>query len=932
MAAQPSDSRTLVDPSHNLFRMHDRPLDAIFSPKSVAVVGATERQGTVGRTLLWNLISNPFGGTVYPVSISRRSVLGIKAYPSITEIPDDVDLAVIATPAPTVPDIVRECIENGVRGAIIISAGFKEIGEEGRRLETEIREIARKGRLRIIGPNCLGVMRPAAGLNATFANGMARPGSVAFVSQSGALLTAILDWSFRENVGFSSFVSIGSMLDVGWGDLISYLGDDPDTKSILVYMESIGDARAFLSAARHVAREKPIIVIKAGRTEQAAKAAASHTGTLAGSDAVLSAAFRRTGVLRVDTISDLFHMAEVLAKQPRPQGKKLTILTNAGGPGVLATDALIEGGGELTQLSDESIEAFDTFLPAAWSHGNPVDVLGDADQDRYTQALDTAAHDRQSDGLLVILTPQDMTDSSATAEALAAHVKTHGDLRKKPIIASWMGGPSISVGEDVLNRAGIPTFAYPDTAARVFNYMWRYSYNLRAIYETPTMAGQDGSELGRESAEKLIRAARGEGRTLLTEYESKQLLASYGIPTVETRLATTADEAVEEAESIGYPVVLKLHSHTITHKTDVGGVRLNLGGANAVRKAFDEMEARLEEMGRADGFDGVTVQKMARLDGYELIVGSSVDAQFGPVLLFGSGGTLVEVYQDRALALPPLTTTLARRLMEQTKIYKALQGVRGRAPVDLDALEKMLVRFSYLIVEQPMIKEIDINPLLASDEQLLALDARVVLHDTDASEEDLPKLAIRPYPHRYTSQWALKDGSPVTIRPIRPEDEPALAEFHKYLSEESVYLRYANMMKLSSRVAHERLAHLCFIDYDREMALVAEIGGGSDAADGGGDAAAPKIIGVGRLTKIASTNDGEFAILVSDPYQEQGLGSELLKRLVAIGEDEGLSRIVADVLRDNTGMKKVAARLGFEEMRGDDPMDPTLKVVKELDT
>ncbi len=944
---EPADPRTLVDPSHNLFRLHDRPLDAIFSPRSVAVIGATEREGTVGRTLLWNLISNPFGGTVYPVNPKRQNVLGIRAYPSLSEIPEDVDLAVIATPAPTVPGIIRECIEEGVRGAVIISAGFKEIGEEGRRLEEEIRAIAAEGRVRIVGPNCLGVMRPAVGLNATFANGMARPGSVAFVSQSGALLTAILDWSFRENVGFSAFVSVGSMLDVGWGDLIAYLGDDPATKSILVYMESIGDARGFLSAARYVAREKPIIVIKAGRTEQAAKAAASHTGTMAGSDDVLSAAFRRTGVLRVDSIADLFYMAEVLSKQPRPRGKRLTVLTNAGGPGVLATDSLIGGGGELAQLSDEATRELDGFLPPAWSHANPVDVLGDADQDRYIKALDVTGRDEQSDGLLVILTPQDMTEPSATAEAVAGYVTKAGNRLKKPVIASWMGGPSVSVGEDVLNRAGIPTFAYPDTAARVFNYMWRYSYNLRAIYETPVLPELGGAEQARTDAEALIRKARDDGRVLLTEYESKQLLSGYGIPTVDTRLAASASEAVDHAEAIGYPVVLKLHSFTITHKTDVGGVRLNLGSADAVRRAFDEMQTRLDEIGRADGFDGVTVQKMERLDGYELIVGSSVDAQFGPVLLFGSGGTLVEVYQDRALALPPLTTTLARRMMEQTKIYRALQGVRGRASVDLDALEKLLVRFSYLVVEQPMIKEIDVNPLLASDDRLLALDARVVLHDPDVTDESLPKLAIRPYPHRYASEWNLKDGTPVVIRPIRPEDEPALVEFHKSLSEESVYLRYANIMKLDRRVAHERLAHLCFIDYDREMALVAETSGGGGGPDAEGTSgvygasildgtrgadgtSSSRIIGVGRLTKIASTNDGEFAILVSDRYQQQGLGTELLRRLVAIGEDEGLTHIVADVLRDNTGMQHVSERLGFEMVRSDDPMEPILKVVKTL--
>lgn len=920
MAASPP---TTIDPAHNLFRVRDRPLDAIFAPRSIAVVGASESPNSVGRTLLWNLISNPFGGTVYPVNPKRQSVLGIKAYPSITQIPDDVDLAVIATPAYTVPSIISECVEKGVQGAIIISAGFKEIGEAGRALEQEILAEARRGKIRIVGPNCVGVMRPTVGLNATFARGMARQGNVAFVSQSGALLTGILDWSFRENVGFSSFVSVGSMLDVGWGDLITYLGDDPATKSILVYMESIGDARSFLSAARYVAREKPIIVIKAGRTEQAAKAAASHTGTLTGSDEVLSAAFRRTGVLRVDSIADLFYMAEVLAKQPRPEGRRLSILTNAGGPGVLATDSLISGGGELAQLSDGTIEEYNTFLPAAWSRGNPIDILGDADEQRYARALQAAEKDENSDGLLVVLTPQDMTDPSAVAEGLAKYVRGGESSGKKPIIASWMGGSSVAIGESILNQAGIPTFAYPDTAARVFNYMWRYSYNLRAIYETPSLAGLADDPGARRTTSDLVDTARRNRRTLLTEHESKKLLEAYGIPVTASRLATTADEAVAAAEAIGYPVVLKLHSYTITHKTDVGGVRLNLGSEEAVRRAFDEMKAKLAELGKEDGFDGVSVQPMIGRSGYELIVGSSIDAQFGPVLLFGSGGTLVEVYKDRALALPPLTTTLARRMMEQTKIYKALQGVRGREPVDLDALERVLVRFSQLIVEQRMIKEIDVNPLLASEEGIMALDARVVLHEPDTAPEELPRTAIRPYPYRYASSWTAKDGSTYHIRPIRPEDEPALVEFHKSLSEESVYLRYANMMKLSQRVAHERLSHLCFIDYDREMALVAE-------SIGGNGAERPPIVGIGRLTKIGGTNDGEFALIVSDAHQGRGLGTEILQRLVQIGEDEKLDRITADVLRENMGMKLVCEKVGFHPVAGGDPSDPAMKVVREL--
>ncbi|HET9918466.1 MAG TPA: acetate--CoA ligase family protein, partial [Ktedonobacteraceae bacterium] len=561
--------RGSVTPSA-VFRYKQRhPLNAIFAPKSVAVIGATEKAGSVGRTLLWNLISNPFGGTVFPVNRKRSSVLGIKAYPDLAALPEQVDLAVIATPAPTVPGIIAECVDAGVKGAIIISAGFKESGAAGAELEQQILEEARRGKLRIIGPNCLGVMSPLSGLNATFASDMARPGHVGFISQSGALCTAVLDWSLGENVGFSAFVSIGSMMDVGWGDLIDYLGSDSQTTSIVMYMETVGDARSFLSAAREVALTKPIIILKAGRTQEASQAAASHTGTLTGSHAVFEAACRRSGVLPVNHIDDLFSMAEVLAKQPLPQGPRLTILTNAGGPGVLATDALISGGGVLTTLASQTLDALDQILPTHWSRSNPVDILGDADPERYARALEIAAQDSNSDGLLVILTPQAMTDPTLTAE----QVKRYATSTRKPVLASWMGGADVASGTTILNRASIPTFPYPDTAAQVFDYMWEYRFNLDNLYETPQPSLEfDENERDQMLAAKLIDTVRQSGRTILTEVESKQLLAAYGIPTVETRVATSEAEAVKHAEEIGYPVVLKLFSETITHKTDVGGV------------------------------------------------------------------------------------------------------------------------------------------------------------------------------------------------------------------------------------------------------------------------------------------------------------------------------------------------------------------------
>jgi acetyltransferase len=868
----------------------------------VAVIGATERAGSVGRTVLENLLDGRFQGQVFPVNPTHPQVLGRPAYASITAVPEKVDLAVVVTPAATVPDVIGECVDAGARAAVVISAGFKEHGPQGVELERRILQHLRRGHLRLIGPNCVGVMNPLAGLNATFLHQMARPGNVAFLSQSGALLAAILDWSLKELVGFSAFVSTGSMLDVGWGDLIYYFGDDPNTQSILIYMESIGDARSFLSAAREVAFTKPIIVIKSGRTEAASRAAASHTGSLTGSDDVLDAAFRRSGVLRVNSIGDLFNMAEVLSKQPRPRGPRLTILTNAGGPGVLATDALIAAGGELAAVSPPTLHELDQLLPPHWSHANPVDVLGDADSGRYIRALEIAAADPASDGLLVIVAPQGMADPTQTAERLTAYARAF----PKPILASFMGGESVTAAMDTLHRAGIPTFSYPDTAARAFQYMWRSSYNLRALYETPTLTELQAHPSRRADAEEFIQKARDEARTLLTEAESKQLLQFYGIPTVETRVARGESEAVRLAHELGYPVALKLLSHTITHKTDVGGVKLHLRDDPAVRAAYRAIQQAVTEKAGEAHFLGVTVQPMVALEGYELILGSTLDPQFGPVILFGLGGQMVEVFRDRALALPPLNTTLARRLMEQTRIFTALQGVRGRKAVDLAALEALLVRFSQLVVEQRWIKEIDINPLLASSERLLALDARIVLHDPQLALADVPLPAIRPYPSQYVSLWTMKDGTQVTIRPIRPEDEPQMVRFHQTLSERSVYLRYFQVTQLSTRVAHERLVRICFIDYDREMALVAE----RNAPNG--DAAGREILGVGRLSKLHGRNEAEFAVLVSDLHQRHGLGFELMRRLIQIARDEKLERVTGNVLPENREMQGLARKAGFQ--------------------
>jgi len=907
--------RPAHDKAHDVLRSERHPLDAIFNPHSVAVIGASDRQGSVGRAVLWSLVSSPFGGTVYPVSDKRASVLGIKAYRDVKDIPETVDLAVIATPAESVPAVVGQCVAAGVHGVIVISAGFREYGERGQELERQILERLGDSGMRLIGPNCLGVMNPISGLNATFAsNTMARAGNVAFISQSGALCTAVLDWAQQELVGFSAFVSIGSMLDVGWGDLIDYFGNDPRTHSIVMYMESVGDARSFLSAAREVSLSKPIIVIKAGRSEAAAHAAVSHTGALVGSDEVLEAAFRRCGVLRVPTIADLFYMAEVLSKQPRPKGPRLAVVTNAGGPGVLAADSIIAVGGELAELGPATRDQLNQMLPPHWSRNNPVDILGDALPDKYAKVVELVANDPNNDGLLAVTCPQGMSHPTLTAERLVPFAKGLG----KPVLACWMGGAEMTAGIHILNQAGIPTFPYPDTAARIFYYMWRYTYLLRALYETPVLPhGAEGPDRAR--ADAIVEAVRDSGRTLLTEPESKELLACYGIPTVPTPEAHSADEAVAKAEELGYPVVVKLLSHTVSHKTEVGGVKLNLASGAAVANAWREIEASVKEKAGAEHFLGVTVQPYVRSEGYELILGSMADAQFGPVLLFGTGGQLVEVFRDRALSLPPLNTTLARRFMEQTKIFQALKGVRGRKAIDLGALEELLVRFSQLVVEQRWIKEIDINPLLASPDRLTALDARVIVYPREVKQEELPRLAIRPYPKQYVRPGRLKNGDDVLYRPIRPEDEPLLIKLHQALSERTVYLRYFQPLKLSQRTAHERLTRICFIDYDREMALVAE----HKNAEGN-----PEIIAIGRLSKVRGLPEAEMAVLVDDRFQQQGLGTELYRRLIEVARDEHLTRVVSTILSENHEMQALCRKVGFQLEA--DLEDGTIQAVMKL--
>ncbi|MCR4404930.1 MAG: bifunctional acetate--CoA ligase family protein/GNAT family N-acetyltransferase [Candidatus Acetothermia bacterium] len=892
--------------------MSTRNLEKIFAPKRIAVVGASDDPGSVGQTVLRNLIGSGFAGVVYPVNLKRESVMGIAAYPSLKEIPKQVDLAVIATPAQTVPDLIEECGQAGILGVIVISAGFKEIGEEGRLLEEEILKRARPYGVRIIGPNCLGVIAPRMRLNASFAASMPQPGNLALISQSGALCTAILDWSAREGVGFSYFVSIGDMVDVDFGDLIDYFGADPQTRAIILYIESLTNVRKFMSAARAFARTKPIVVVKSGRFPEAAKAAASHTGALAGEDLVYDAAFQRAGIVRVEEIEDLFDCAEIVAKQRNPKGPRLAIITNAGGPGVMATDGLLTYRGKLAELSPETMERLNGVLPPFWSHGNPVDILGDAPPERYAKALEVVLQDKAVDGVLVVLTPQAMTDPTGVARQVIQVAKES----TKPVLAAWMGGESVAEGIELLNKMGVPTYSTPEQAAKTFSYMYSYTRNLELLYETPKDIRVDFA-LDRKRVKEIFDLIMMEGRELLSETISKSLLETYGIPVAKPYPARTPEEAIALAERIGYPVVLKLLSPQISHKSDVGGVLLDLHSAEAVRKGFQEIVDRARRAEPKAQIEGVTVQKMIRAEnGYEVILGAKKDPTFGAVILFGMGGIAAEVFQDRAVGLPPLNERLAQRLIESTRSYRVLKGFRGRPPVNLDLLKEILIRFSYLVVDYPEIEEMDINPLLISPEGAWALDARVLI-DKEAlayGVKPYSHLAIRPYPEELVQRTKTKDGAPLTLRPIKPEDEPLWHKMLATFSEETIRFRFFYHI---GEITHEFATRYCFIDYEREVAIVAELEEGGER----------KLIGVGRLTSEPNQEEAELAVVVGDPWQGRGVGTLLTDYCLEIARRRGVKRVFAEMLPDNERIIAMLRRRGFQMELAED----VVKGVKALE-
>ncbi len=887
-------------------------LDAIFKPQRIALLGASPNPRSVAGTVLRNLVGSGYRGVVYPISPVQESVLGVACWPNLESLPRRPDLAVVCSPAVEVPAAVRACGEAGVRGVVVVSAGFRETGPEGLALEARVLEEARRfPELRLVGPNCLGFIVPDLGLNLTFASGMPKSGSVAFVSQSGALCASVLDWAIEQGLGFSYFVSVGNMLDVDFGDLIDYFGEHENTRSILLYVESLSDARRFLSAARAFARSKPIVAYKAGRFPESARAAASHTGALASEDEVFDAAFARAGIVRVYEIADIFHCAELVGRYRTPAGPRLGIVTNAGGPGVMALDALIARRGVVATLSAETLAALDESLPPAWSHGNPVDVLGDAGSKRYARAAQIVAADPGVDAVLAILTPQAMTNPTATAMEL-------GELAaktRKPILAAWMGGGSVREGLEILARAGVASYPTPAEAVQAFMTLVRYARNLEALHETPREIPVEFPLDRGELKERFAALLPAEGDTL-SETVSKAVLAAYGIPVTLPVAAADADAAARTAEQLGYPIVLKVDSPDITHKSDVGGVAVDLADATAVRAAYARIVDGARRLAPTARLRGVTVQRMLRArDGIEMIVGARQDPVFGMVILVGMGGITAEVLRDRSLGLPPLNERLARGMLETLRAWPLLQGYRGRPGVDLDRLIEVLMRVSYLVADHPEIRELDVNPLLVTPDQVVALDARLIVDRERLEHPGKPyaHLALRPYPEELVRPARLADGEPLTLRPIRPEDEPHWMAMLAACSRETIYMRFRYMFQWS---IHEAATRYCFTDYDREIAIVAER-----------EAGEPRLVGVGRLVADPEHETAEYAVLVADAWQNRGLGGVLTDYCEEIARGWGLKRLVAQTTADNPRMLALFRKRGY---RLEPDEDGLMKVEKAL--
>ncbi len=884
-------------------------LAQLFNPQGVAVFGASERAGAVGTTVLANLIAAGFKGVIAPINPKYAHIQGLPCWADLTQIEPGLarklDLAVIATPAATVPNILRQCGEAGLKGAVILSAGFAEAGAAGQTLQRELLDIAQHYSMRLIGPNCLGLMRPSIGLNATFSHNQASQGQLALVSQSGALVTAVLDWAQAHGVGFSAIVSTGDAADVDFGDVLDYLALDPQTKGILLYVEGVHHARGFLSGLRAAARIKPVIVLKSARHAEGSRAAATHTGALMGADEVFDAALERAGVVRVERITQWFSAAQTLAQlgglgMNLREGRVL-ILTNGGGPGVMATDRAADLSMPLAELGADTLTALNALLPAHWSHANPVDILGDADASRYAEAVRLCLADAGVDMMVVLLTPQAMTDPTACAEAVIQQAQEQGNGRRKPVLVCWMGETLVNEARARFDAAGIPQFRSPESAIEALAYLLDYRRNQNLLMQAPSPLSEN-APADIEGARLIMQIARSEGRKVLSLRESKAILSAFRIPNHPSVLARDANEAMIVAESLGYPLAIKISAPTLTHKTDVGGVRLNVQSAQSVRHQVHEMLTTVRAQHPDVAIEGVTLERMAEVGhARELLVGVHRDPVFGPVIAFGMGGTAVEVLHDRALALPPLNPLLAERMMQRTRAIKMLGEFRGAPPVPAGALEQILLRISEMVCELPEIAGLDINPLMAGELGVVAVDARIELAELHPGLPRYAHMAIHPYPAHLARHVVLADGREIILRPIRPEDAEMEQAFVHELSEESRYLRF---MRALDELTPEMLMRFTQIDYDREMAFVAIFTQGEETME----------IGVARYSLQPDGETAEFAVVIADAWQGCGLGSLLLEAVMDAARQRGVRLLMGEVLPHNTGMLKLAARMGFERL------------------
>lgn len=867
-------------------------LDKLFTPRSVALIGASTQPGSLGNVVMKNLLAARFPGPVMPVHPKYTSVESVIAYPSVAALPEVPDLALICTPPITVPALIAELGERGTRAAVVLTAGFS--AQAGGVSHADLLKAAKPHGLRILGPNCVGLLIPGIGLNASFAHAAALPGKLALISQSGALCTVILDWACSRGIGFSHFISLGDSADLDFADCLDYLANDTDTQGLLLYIESIRRARKFMSAARAAARNKTVLCIKAGRVAEGARAAASHTGALAGSDEVFEAAIRRAGMLRVYEIDEMFTAVETLARARHVRGDRIAILTNGGGPGVLATDNLVKSGAHLAELSPATITQLDACLPRTWSRGNPVDIIGDADSRRYGEALRCLLADPGIDAVVCLHVPTAISSSTECARAVAEVAKDG----KLPVLTSWMGDRHVAEARQVFQRAGIPSYETPEMVIRALVHILRYQHNQEQLMETPPSLAVE-FEPDVAAARAVIATALEVGRDTLTEPEAKAVLAAYAIPVVETRVVQDGSGAAVVTAELGGPVALKLLSPDISHKSDVGGVALDLCGEEAVLSAAQAMLARVGKARPKARVEGFTVQRMARRPGaHELIVGAATDPIFGPVILFGQGGTAVEVVADKAITLPPLNLNLARDLIGRTRVYRLLQGYRDRPSANLHAIELCLIKVSQLLIDLPEVAELDINPLLADAQGVLALDARLRIAAPVGAGAD--RLAIRPYPKELEEKAVLKGQREVVLRPIRPEDEPGHLAFIDQLEPEDLYFRF---FTAATRFDHLRVARLTQIDYDREMAFIATAPAGRDR---------PETLGVVRAVADADKAEAEFAIVVRSDLKHQGLGGLLMRKMVRYCRNRGIRCLAGETLAQNSAMLGLAKRTGFE--------------------